>query len=227
MIVSHANKYIFLKTRKTAGTSFEIALSKYAGPADILTPISADDEAVRSSLGYRGPQNYMLPSTSGEGEVKAYYNHIPARAVRELLGKVTFDQYLKVSIVRNLFDRAVSGYFWTNRDKPDKISLEHFRKWLLRKKTVNRNRKITHIGGKSTVDFMIRFEFFERDIMAFAERVGLPSTLYQEMRAIGAKNSYRSRAMTTQQLFADFREGRELIEQIFAEEISTYGYVCP
>ncbi|MEL6382956.1 MAG: chondroitin 4-O-sulfotransferase, partial [Cyanobacteria bacterium J06626_18] len=32
MIISHEYKFIFLKTRKTAGTSIEIALSKFCGP---------------------------------------------------------------------------------------------------------------------------------------------------------------------------------------------------
>ena len=33
MIVSHEHKFIFLKTKKTAGTSIELALSELCGPA--------------------------------------------------------------------------------------------------------------------------------------------------------------------------------------------------
>ena len=61
MILSKAHNFIFLKTTKTAGTSFEIALSKYAGPEDVVTPISDEDELTRSRLGYRGPQNFLEP----------------------------------------------------------------------------------------------------------------------------------------------------------------------
>lgn len=32
MIVSHRYRYIFIKTKKTAGTSIEIALSRHCGP---------------------------------------------------------------------------------------------------------------------------------------------------------------------------------------------------
>ena len=39
MILSHKNKFIFIKSFKTASTSLEIALSKYCGEKDIITPI--------------------------------------------------------------------------------------------------------------------------------------------------------------------------------------------
>ena len=58
MIVSHKLKVIFIKTKKVAGTSFEIALSKYCGERDIITPISDDDEHIRKDMGYVCAQNY-------------------------------------------------------------------------------------------------------------------------------------------------------------------------
>ena len=60
MIVSHRHRFIFIKTRKTASTSIEIALSQFCGPEDIITPIHPDDEAIRRSLGYPGPQNFLM-----------------------------------------------------------------------------------------------------------------------------------------------------------------------
>lgn len=51
MIVSKKYGFIFLKTRKTAGTSIEIALSRATARDDIITRISADDEILRQKWG--------------------------------------------------------------------------------------------------------------------------------------------------------------------------------
>ncbi len=40
MLLSHKYKFIFIKTKKVGGTSVEIALSKYLGEDDIITPCS-------------------------------------------------------------------------------------------------------------------------------------------------------------------------------------------
>lgn len=62
MIVSHKHKFIFIKTAKSAGTSIEIALSKFCGSEDIITPIlPAEDERKRKQLGYKGQQNFKVP----------------------------------------------------------------------------------------------------------------------------------------------------------------------
>lgn len=60
MIISHTHKLIFFKTKKTAGTSFEIALSKFLGNDDVVTPIASKDEEIRKGFGIEGPRNYIL-----------------------------------------------------------------------------------------------------------------------------------------------------------------------
>ena len=87
MIVSHENKFIFIKTRKTAGTSIEIGLSKYCGRRDVISPIGKD-EAIRESLGFPGPQNTILPINQYRkwdlwnfvkgGGFAHHFNHTPA-----------------------------------------------------------------------------------------------------------------------------------------------------
>ncbi len=56
-IISYSKNFIFVKTNKTAGTSLEIALSKFCNDKDIISQIG-NDEKIRSRLGYRSAQNY-------------------------------------------------------------------------------------------------------------------------------------------------------------------------
>jgi hypothetical protein len=68
MIISHEHKFIFVKTRKTAGTSIEIALSKFCGPDDVICPIR-----LRRHFGGQAP----LCGSAGRGGTQAYRNNLP------------------------------------------------------------------------------------------------------------------------------------------------------
>ncbi|MDR0497734.1 MAG: hypothetical protein LBH42_08980 [Treponema sp.] len=50
MIISFKEKFIFVKPRKLAGTSIEVALSSICGNDDIITPVSPVDELQRIDL---------------------------------------------------------------------------------------------------------------------------------------------------------------------------------
>lgn len=232
VIVSKLRRFIFLKTSKTAGTSLEIALSKHASRDDIITPISPEDENMRRALGYAGPQNYLAPLGLMQilclkRQARRFHNHMQAHAIRDVLGQETFDSFLKVAVVRNPFDMVVSRYFWAHR-REGHCSHEHFRQWLLSfPASLYKNQAITHINGRSTVDFTIRFERFEEDLKVFARKVRLPDTLYQDFCAIKTKTKYRPKTSTTEAMFEGFEEGKAVVSSIFAEDIAAHGYQCP
>lgn len=232
MILSKAHNFIFLKTTKTAGTSFEIALSKYAGPEDIVTPISDEDELTRSRLGYRGPQNYLEPPGLLERiglrrPRRRFTNHIPASLVRDRLGPEAFDRFYKVAVVRNPYDLTVSRYYWSHR-KQGGTSPEHFRHWLLsRPEILRKNVNITHIDGTCAPDFMMRYERLKDDVATFAAKVGLPDTLFAEFDALKAKGHYRPKTAKTSELFDGFDAGKAVVAEIFAHDIADFGYSCP
>ena len=47
MIISYSHNFVFIKTRKTAGSSLETVLAGYAGPEDIVTPLGFSEEIER------------------------------------------------------------------------------------------------------------------------------------------------------------------------------------
>ncbi len=129
MIISHKHKFIFIKTEKTAGTSFEIALSSICGEEDIITPIALQDEKYRKSLGYRGPQNYMVLKKKYtlrelikiilfRKQKMKFYNHISANNVKRNVSPEIWNTYYKFCFERNPFDKVISWYF--HNGGPDK-----------------------------------------------------------------------------------------------------------
>lgn len=58
VIYSRKHRFAFIKGRKVASTSIEIALSAICGDNDVITPITPIDERARLEFGGRPPQNY-------------------------------------------------------------------------------------------------------------------------------------------------------------------------
>ena len=79
MILSHKYKYIFIKSFKTASTSLEIALSKYCGKEDVITPIINEDEKIRKINGFNGPQNFA--------GTNIFHEHMSASEIKSNVSK--------------------------------------------------------------------------------------------------------------------------------------------
>ncbi len=127
MIISHKLKVIFLKTKKVAGTSFEIALSKYCGERDIITPITASDELIRKDMGYKCAQNYDYTESDtpyidvarklcfiqyAGSTLEKFYAHMDALSIKSMIPLDIWDNYLKISISRDPCEVVLSRYFF-------------------------------------------------------------------------------------------------------------------
>lgn len=238
MIVSHKHKLIFLKARKVAGTSLEIALSKYCDANDIVTPVSRADEAIRSRHGFQGPVNFNFgwarffakdantPPRLGSYRLPLkYYNHIPASLARRRLGAEIWSGYTKLSVVRNPWDRAVSMFFWKSNKQTETPDISGFTDFLIEKKRyLASNYRNYMIDGKDVVDVYLRYEHFEEDMRRFeAEKPGL-SGLWDTLTLIHAKGSTRNRALTTQDIFKAHPKADAMIREANAWEIEKFGY---
>jgi hypothetical protein len=124
MIFSKLHKFIFIKGRKVAGTSTEIALSTICGPDDIITTIGQSDELMRISRGAQA-QNYSsdpvaerayieqlkvtpLKNISGLKPPKGpFLNHMPLSKVLELCGDVR-SEYKIIAVDRNPYSKVLS-----------------------------------------------------------------------------------------------------------------------
>lgn len=224
MIINHEYKFIFLKTRKTAGTSIEIALSKFCGTNDVITPITKEDELTRQEMGFPGPRNYGVPLKYfrkfdwirgiQKGERHKFYNHANAKFVRDRIPAKIWDNYFKFTFERNPFDKAISRYYWSTVEPRPKISeyLNSTRIELLS------NWNIYTINDQIAVDFVGRYEYLNDDLETIKEklRLGLDLNLPK------AKGKYRkSREHYSNVLNS---EARTRIEIVCAKEIAALGY---
>lgn len=214
MILSHKYKFIFIKTKKTAGTSIEIALSKFCGPTDIITPITPADEIIRARLGYRGPQNY----SSSQGP---FYNHIAAREIAEKIDPAVWETYYKFCVERNPWDKVVSWYYWENRTEP-RPSLSQF----------IRSGRAALVGGpggfnlytindRIVVDKVLLYENLQQEMETLALRLNLPEV----PRLPNAKAEFRVDKKPVTAFYGE--QDRNTIATIFSREISLFGYAFP
>lgn len=210
MILSHKNKFIFLKTRKTAGTSIEIALSQFCGDEDIITPISPPDEALRAKLGYRGCQNYLDPRT----KEKRFRNHICATKVRDFIGEEIWQKYYKFCFERNPWDKVISFYYYHNKSEP-RPSLGEF--IFSEKVNVASNYDLYSIDGKIAVDYIGRFENLEQDLEFVCQCLHLP-----KLELPQAKTGFRKDRRHYRQVLN--AEQRMKIADIFSKEIAYFNY---
>ena len=224
MIVSHRHRFIFIKTRKTASTSIEIALSQFCGPEDIITPIHPDDEAIRRSLEYPGPQNFLMPPSSyarsdwlrfiASGRRKRFVNHASAAYVESHVPSQVWRDYFTFSVERDPFDKAVSRYFWSTRDP--RPSINEFLHNV--PASVLSNWHLYTRNDHIHVDALVRFEHLDDDLRLIAERLSLP----HELRLPRAKSGYRRDRRHYSCLLDS--QARARVETVCAKEIAAFGY---
>lgn len=226
MIVNHQYKFIFLKTRKTAGTSIEIALSKFCSEKDIITSVSNIDEEIRQGYGYIGPQNTRIPlhnytQSSWKRLIRTrrrrvFENHNNARFVRSHLPRHVWKSYFKFAFERNPFDRAVSRYFWSIRKIDHPPPLNEFLRlapdWMIS------NWPIYAIDDTIAVDFLGKYESLDEDLQFVRKKLGLPA----DIELPQAKSTFRMDRRNYRQVLDT--DTRTYIEKVCWRECKELNY---
>lgn len=228
MIVCHRHKFIFLKTRKTAGTSIEAALAPLCGPDDIVTPISPKDEPLRGEAGaarnFSGRFNPLpelfVPGTDRTRTLRdawrgrKYFNHMSAVQVRNRLGRETWDSYFKFCFERDPWDKMVSRFHWDNRGRVPPMTWAEF----LARGEFRSDVGLYTIDGELAVDFVGRYEHLAEDLNKALAEVGI--TTQPDLPK--AKAGHRPSPEGNRDYYSD--ADREIVAAAFAREIELFGY---
>ena len=226
MIISHKYKFIFLKTRKTAGTSIEIALSQFCGADDIIGTLSDEENSLRLDSGFPGQQNFKLPLHSYRyADLKRlflkckpmkYSNHKKANFIRQNAGEEIWNTYFKFCFERNPFDKAISRYYWSTRPPNLRPAMDDLLDRLPSHLLSNWN--IYTLNDHIAVDFVGRYETLNDDLARVARILGLPSKIDLPR----AKSQYRENREHYSRVLSP--RARARIELVCAKEMAAFGY---
>ncbi|WP_259129157.1 sulfotransferase family protein [Salinibacter ruber] len=179
MLVSHDKNFIYTKTNKTASTSIELFFEPYCLPDGEYNASREREMSVTEAgiVGYRG-DHY---------DGQRWFNHMPAKWIREELGEETWNSYFKFCSIRNPFDKAVSAFHFQKgkyssdwktkirkiaRKLGDSVLQIEFEIWL-RRGLMPDDRDKYVIDGDFCVDFFIKYENLKEGIERVGEKVGI------------------------------------------------------
>ena len=177
MIISHKHKFIFIKTRKTAGTTIEYNLSKYLGSEDIIAP--------SEQVNYLA-QNYIHPTRlSSFFEVlkfkklsKNFYfeftDHMHAVHIKKKIDKKIYQTYFKFCVEREPVDKSISYYFM-QKNSPNSNSKRKKMSWneFVNKKRFPVDTNFYTHDNKLIVDKIIRYENLESELSLILNDLGI------------------------------------------------------
>lgn len=215
MIVSHKYKYVFVKTRKTAGTSVQIALWKYRGEKD-------------SAAKLPGIRSFQVQNPIGK-----LGSHASASKIRKKIGLERWNEYFTFAFERNPWDKVVSAY-WHQCSRGLKKEFKDFcieaaensLKKGVRFSTYKYDKvrafpidwdKYTE-NDNIIVNFIGRYETLNKDLLFICNKLGIPwdGRLTKEFGKFRAdKSSYRQ--------YYD-NNTKNLVGTLFRKEIDFFGY---
>jgi len=227
MILSHKYKFIFIKTAKTAGTSIEVFLSKHCGPQDVVTPVvpRVDGHQPRN---YEGLINPVPEIIERPGKFFSalrhtmttrakFYNHMPAREVKQRVSIDVWKSYFKFCVERNPWDKVLSHYNMHAAREGGGLSLDEY---LARGRfPINDFRYLDRSRSKIIVDRIVRFENLLAELGEIFAQLRIP---FSGNLGVGAKSEYRVDRRPYGEVFND--EQRRIVEKAFAKEIELHGY---
>ena len=245
MIVSFKNNFIFVKTRKVAGTSVEILLSAHCGKDDVVTSITPQDERLKLRIGGRIATNDLhnrsqerlyalavrmrllkLAGLVRDHARRKFKQHEPISRIIELVGPEFCDRAFKFTIERHPYDKVLSSMYFhlSNFERRNAdIRIEDSLRRLDQRIDADQLRKSSDwhrytVGGRVAVDRVLRYENLQQDLDDVLAHLGLGGTLALP----SAKSGLKSKAIDPHEVLT--ARHKRAIQDAFANEFEFFGY---
>jgi hypothetical protein len=213
-MISHSHRCIFVHIPKCGGTSIE----------DIIWPAAKDRTEADLWMGFKSKYHNKY-QTGG-------LQHLLAAQIQAEVGKDVFQRYYKFAIIRNPWDKVISqfAYMKKRQDLRDYIgmsendSLRTYLTLIQQHSHVQWEQQykfITDESGVLMVDFVGRFEAFEKDVNRILNTLKIGrNCLDSGIVQIPHKNKGNRSHYTS--YYDD--ETRDMVHQLFREDIVRFGY---
>lgn len=174
-LVSFDHEFVFIKTRKTAGTSVEMLLEPFCTPKDHI---------VTEAVPYMETPHGIVARRLGTGKRPPHYKlrtHAYAIEFRLALGRDRWRRFTKISAVRNPFDRVVSYFHWLHHERIATMAdfgdvRAAFGEFVLNGRWKD-DRMSVRLPGHNVIDHFVRYEHMHEDIERLSKATGLPIAL--------------------------------------------------
>lgn len=247
MIISHKHKFIFIKIRKTAGSSIEASLVPHCTVNDIITPLQSSpqydysrnwESAVpwwrmplriqemffwKSPIQHQ-PNNYRLKHFINGN----LFNHMRARDIKACIPRHIWNSYYKFCCERNPWDKMLSRYCWNYKSDdnklPNAITDSLFEEFI--QKSVSSFPPISDFSfysdtkGQVMVDKILRFENINADFDEVSRQLGIDYG--NKGLNIQIKHSNKNDALNYRNIYT--QEQQQLIAKHCAKEIELLEY---
>lgn len=209
MIISHKHKFIFFKTRKTAGSSIQVSLAKNCGKEDIITGqyrLGIDDNS--HSTGLNMDKFFTI------------HPHPELKPTKQFLGSEIWNSYFKFAFVRNPYDIVVSRYHWNlkGKDKNKNTSIKDFQNWVENNNMLHEDKlhKYTHDNNVLDLDFIGYYETLEDDIKYICKKIGIPLLDLPQL-----KGGFRDKTH-----YSNFynEKTKQLVSNFYSDDIKYFNY---
>jgi len=201
MFISHKYKFIFIKTRKTAGSSIEKFFYDKLRNTDIIFAGMPPENLEPVNCYFKNPEH------RGHQFIKKYYPY-------------EWKNYFKFTVERNSWDKVVSTYHWQKNQKRNMKS-EDFTSYIMyrKKKWNKKDWQLYTENSKVCVDSILCFENLAEDFRLVCNYLGIPYS--EEINKIRLKGNIRPQDNYRHYYNNDTKKE---VEKIFEKEINYFGF---
>lgn len=239
MLISHRKRFIYTKTAKTASTSVESYFERYCMPDGEwkFSHGREEYEGETGVIGYRGPDVHR----------HKWRDHMPAIEIQSEVEPAIWDGYFKFCVIRNPFEKLVSGFYFAEHqrvkraansnfrstitrwfrvvDPIDKVKaeepVERFREWVRLGGYFN-DRNTYTIGDEICIDYFIRYENLLEGIEAVCKKVDVP---FEPNRMPRIKGNIRDKTLPVKAFYDS--ASIQAVKERYAFELEHFGYAEP